>query len=154
MEYNSTMAYSSMSGVSNMSNWFSILSLVAIAAVLLGIMLYGLGDLKRFKRIEKILKMISKSLMYFGYGIGALVFLAIPTGAIYLLATETASGNTFPIKFIGYGIGGYAGISLLGYFVKKKIVDKWKEYTKKKGIKERIKNHNKGGQNKKWNKQK
>jgi hypothetical protein len=105
-------------------------AIIALAAGLLflGAFVFSSSTLQRFTRLRMFFKWLANSCLYFGFGLCALALITGPGYVIYWLAQQTASGNTIPLKWLLYIIGGYFGIAGLGWLFKKYIVDKIQLY--------------------------
>jgi len=82
-----------------------------------------------YEKFGRFFKLLYSSSYYFGFGLLALVIVAVPGYFIWFLWNYTViEGNTGSFielaKWIGILIGAYIGISGIGFLFKKKFVDK------------------------------
>lgn len=114
---------------------FNILGIVLVIGVAIGIfsiLFYSVRSQYNYEKFERFFKFLYSSLYYFGFGLLALVIVAVPGYFIWFLWNYTiVEGNTGSFvevaKWIGILIGVYIGISGLGFLFKKKFVDKFAE---------------------------
>ena len=114
---------------------FNILGIVLVIGVAIGIfsiLFYSVRSQYNYEKFERFFKFLYSSLYYFGFGLLALVIVAVPGYFIWFLWNYTiVEGNTGSFvevaKWIGILIGVYIGISGLGFLFKKKFVDKFVE---------------------------
>jgi hypothetical protein len=118
-----------ISGLSDIPSWFGLITLFGLMAIILSVLIIGLSGIKGFKRVKRLLLWFAKTIRYFGYGILTIAYLGIPIYLIYLLEQQAVEGNYVPIKWVGYVVGGYAVICLIG-FIAKKVVDRFKKLNK------------------------
>jgi hypothetical protein len=102
------------------SGLISILIILAVAFVPIGVVGFAITNLERYRRIWAILTAMGTSVVYFVYGLCVVVPLVCLYFLISWLIDFTEGFNIDPI-WILYIIGGYAGISALGWIVKKGI---------------------------------
>ena len=111
--WNTTMASMTMDS----SGMLPILLVILIGTVLIGVLGFALSNLERYKRIWAFLGKLGMSAVYFAYGLCIVVPAVLLYFLIGWLVDISETWHIDPI-WIVYIIGGYAGISLLGYGVK------------------------------------
>jgi len=93
----------------------SIVLIIGIVAV--GVIGFAITNLERYKRIWAILEAMGTSILYFAYGLCVVV----PIVCLYFLISRlidfTEEFHIDPI-WIVYLIGGYVGVSAIGWLVK------------------------------------
>ncbi len=110
---NSSMAMDS-------SGLWSILIIFVIGAILIGVIGFGITNLERYKRIWAVLTAMGTSVLYFAYGLCVVVPMVCLYFLISWLIDFTEGFHIDPI-WIVYLIGGYAGVSAIGWFVKNAV---------------------------------
>lgn len=102
------------------SGLITLLIFVGIVAVLIGVVGFGLSNLERYRRIWAILGAMGTSVVYFAYGLCIVVPAMLLYFLIGWLIDISETWHIDPI-WIVYIVGGYAGISCIGYVVKRAI---------------------------------
>jgi len=126
---------------------FSMVGIVLVIGVAIGVFLlltYSVRSQYNYEKLGRFFKFLYESLYYFGFGLLALVIVAVPGYFIWFLWNYAViEGNTGSFvevaKWIVIIIVAYIGISGLGFFFKKKFVDKLIERRKQTKHKENIK---------------
>jgi hypothetical protein len=83
-----------------------------IVMIGIGILIYGLSALERYKRLWTAIEWYARTLIYTAYGF----VLCGVVGGIYLICNSVASaaGSIDPLIIV-YVVGGYIGVTVLGY---------------------------------------
>jgi hypothetical protein len=115
--WNTTLNSSMSMGSSGL---ITLLIFAGIVAVLIGVVGFGLSNLERYKRIWAILGAMGTSVVYFAYGLCIVVPAVLLYFLIGWLIDISETWHIDPI-WIVYIVGGYAGISCIGYVVKRAI---------------------------------
>lgn len=102
------------------SGLISILIILAVAFVLIGVVGFAITNLERYRRIWAILTAMGTSVVYFVYGLCVVVPLVCLYFMISWLIDFTEGFHIDPI-WVVYLIGGYAGVSAIGWFVKNAV---------------------------------
>lgn len=118
----------SLSNSMDASGWFPLIFILGVIILALTIS-FALSSLERYKRIWAILTKMGTSVLYFAYGLCVIVPLVIGYFLLSWLFEYFTRDFTFDPIWIVYIIGGYAGISTLGWIVKRGI-DRVKELHK------------------------
>lgn len=114
MAWNSTISSTTMDS-SGLASLITILVVFGAAIIVGG---FALSNLERYKRIWAILAAMGKSALYFAYGLCVVV----PVVCLYFLISwliDFTEGFHIDPIWIVYLIGGYAGISVVGWLAKK-----------------------------------
>ena len=117
---------------------FSMVGVVLVIGVAIGVislLIYSVRSQYNYEKFGRFFKFLYSSSYYFGFGLLALVIVAVPGYFIWFLWNYTViEGNTGSFielaKWIGILIGAYIGISGIGFLFKKKFVDKLVERRK------------------------
>jgi len=128
----SAMMNITMSTGDTMFNMVGIVLVLGIAIVIFSILFYSVRSQYNYEKFGRFFKFLYSSLYYFGFGLLALVIVAVPGYFIWFLWNYTViEGNTESFvelaKWIAIIIVAYIGISGLGFLFKKKFVDKFVE---------------------------
>ena len=123
---NATTAISS--SVSSVGSWFGILLTVVLCSFMIVFTIMIISSFERYERFWKLLRALKKSLGFFGWGVLSLITLAVPSGLIYWEIHQASNGNIVPIKWTVLPVTLYVLISVIGFLVKKYIVDRIKKY--------------------------
>lgn len=123
--YNATVT--GLSSANAFSGYLGIIMIAAVFFILLGLAIHAVSTTKRASKIRKLMEFLGKSCLYFGHGIGCIALVGIPSLAIYWLGSTTASGDTVPLTYMGYALGGFFGIAGIGYVFKTRVIDKLKK---------------------------
>jgi hypothetical protein len=110
------------------SGFISILIIIGLCAVLVGVLGFALTSLERYRKIWAILTKMGTSVLYFAYGCCVIVPLVMAYIILTWLIEIAGDWHIDPI-WIVYLIGGYVGISAIGWIVKR-TVDRAKELHK------------------------
>lgn len=102
------------------SSLITLLIFAGIVAVLIGVVGFGLSNLERYKRIWAFLGKLGMSAVYFAYGLCIVVPAVLLYFLIGWLIDISETWHIDPI-WIVYIIGGYGGISVIGWFVRKAV---------------------------------
>ena len=131
----SSMMNATMSTGDTMFNVVGVVLVIGVAIGVLSILIYSVRSQYNYEKFGIFFKFLYSSLYYFGFGLLALVIVAVPGYFIWFLWNYTVvEGNTGSFielaKWIGILIGAYIGISGIGFLFKKKFVDKLVERRK------------------------
>ena len=102
------------------SGLITLLIFAGVVAVFIGVVGFGLSNLERYKRIWAFLGKLGMSAVYFAYGL----CIVVPAVLLYFLIgwlIDFTEGMHIDPIWIVYIVGGYAGISCIGYVVKRAI---------------------------------
>lgn len=140
----SSMMNCTMNTGDTMFNMVGIVLVIGLAIGILSILTYSVQSQYNYEKFGRFFKFLYESLYYFGFGLLALVIVAVPSYFVWFLWNYTViEGNTGSFlevaKWIGILIGAYIGISGLGFLFKKKFVDKFVERKKQTEYKENSK---------------
>lgn len=120
MQVNATSAVDTVGSIGPI---LVLIGVVAIATGVLASLSYIAGSLEKYRRFKRILSFFGKTLSYAAYGSLTVVIIAIPCLVGYWglsVASENPSGSLELLKWIGILVGGYAGLTVLGYATKKR----------------------------------
>jgi len=120
MQMNATSAFNTMTDVGPI---FVMIGVVAIAMGVLASLSYIAGSIEKYRRFKNILSFFAKTLSYAAYGSLTVVIIVVPCLVGYWglsVASENPSGSLEILKWVGIIVGGYAGVTVLGYVTKNK----------------------------------
>lgn len=107
-------------------NLFGPIFMIGIAVAIIAILLHISSSFVKYQRFKQLFKRLAKTFSYTAYGALTVVAVGIPCLIGYWgLSTAAANPETSfeALKWIGIIVGGYIGLTLLGYATKKRI---WK----------------------------
>jgi len=116
-------ASSALNTVGDVGPIIVLIGVVAIAMGVLASLSYIAGSLEKYRRFKRIFTFFSKTLSYAAYGSLTVVIIVIPCLVGYWglsVASENPSGSFEFLKWVGIIVGGYVGLTVLGYVTKNK----------------------------------
>lgn len=117
-----------VSAIQSTGSWFGILVTIAFCTVLLMLAILAISSLERYKKLWKFLRWLKGSLGYFGWGTLSLLVISIPAMLVYWELHQASKGNIVPIQWTIYPVAIYVAVSLIGYLVKKYVINRVKKY--------------------------
>jgi len=122
-----------VSNTNTVYNIGGLFLLLLVPLVILGSLVYFSSTFERYNNITKVLNFLGQSLYYFVFGLVAILIIVVPGYLIYLLYNvATTPGNIAAtyntLKWIGIFTLLFFGISVLGYFFKTKILNKFQKH--------------------------
>ena len=114
---------------SNFNTGVNLIGPVFMIGITLGIitiLLYVSSSFAKYQRFKKLFRNLAKTFSYAAYGALTIVVIGIPCLLGYLglsVAADNPEGSFEMLKWIGIIVGGFIGLSLLGYATKNRI---WK----------------------------
>lgn len=117
---NETAWNTTLNSSMSMGSLTTLLIFAGIVAVLIGVVGFAITNLERYRRIWAILTAMGTSVVYFVYGLCVVVPLVCLYFMISWLIDFTEGFHIDPI-WVVYLIGGYAGVSAIGWFVKNAV---------------------------------
>ena len=125
-EIMSLMQVNATSALDTVSNVGPIIVMLGVFAIALGVIVglcYISASLEKYRRFKNILTFFAKTLSYAAYGSLTVVIIAVPCLVGYWglsVASENLGSTLELIKWVGIIVGGYAGLTVLGYVTKNK----------------------------------
>lgn len=133
------------STMNNVTNMFPVLVAIVGGLAAFIILLYVSSDIERFrkfKRLTKAFKYLARSLSYAAYG-GLTIIVIVGSVIVLYNVAQTAQENASSIipvlKWVGIAIGAYAGLTAIGWFMKKKVWAKIFKYHREEKLKTKYK---------------
>jgi ABC-type Fe3+-siderophore transport system permease subunit len=121
-------ATTGVSAIQSTGSWFGILVTIAFCTVLLMLAILAISSLERYKKLWKFLRWLKGSLGYFGWGTLSILVISIPAMLVYWELHQASNGNIVPLQWTIYPVAIYVAVSLIGYLVKKYVVDRIRKY--------------------------
>jgi hypothetical protein len=117
---NETVWNTTSSMTMDSSGMLPLLLVLLVGMILIGVFGFALSNLEKYKKLWAILGAMGTSFVYFAYGLCVVVPMVLLYFLIGWLIDFTEGMYIDPIWFV-YLIGGYAGITCIGYLVKRAI---------------------------------
>ena len=110
---------------------------MCVVATIVGSTYYFISSAKRYKKASKVVSFIFSTTYYFAWGLLSFVVVAVPSYLLYLTIQYAGeAGGTGALidvfKWAGIAIAVYFALAALGFVVKKKIVDNFRQRRKEK----------------------
>lgn len=128
---------SSISGGNTMFNMGATVIVVFAITTLVGLTYYCISSRTRYRKVSKLMVFLTTTTYYFGWGLLSFVVIVIPGYLLYLTVQYAGeAGGTGALidvsKWVVVAIVAYFALAGIGFVVKKKIVDNWRERRKEK----------------------
>jgi len=101
---------------------------IFLPLALVGIGLAVLWNIANYTRFKKYLSFLGDSVGYVFIGIVSLIVLSLPMGFIYWGYTNAKAGNTVPLIWTGVIILAYILLALIGWFVKRYVIERVQKF--------------------------
>jgi len=101
-----------------------------IPLFIMGILIAVLYNLASYTRFKKVFPWLGQTFVWALTGLLTFGVLAIPMGLVYWGYNQAKAGNTVPLRWVGYIVGGYVVLSFIGWIVQKYVIKRIQGFEK------------------------